>query len=358
MVSTQPVLSLGYFKLKKYIIPDGIKRLFYLSWEDAFWDILFRKKARKGSYILLPDFFCKDVEKNIILRGYKISHYHIKRNLNVDLKTFTLKVKSVNPKVVVIFHTVGIKSNLLINPKWITVLPEKTILIEDAVHMTIDPAKIKLFKINHFIIDSLRKVVPVQGSSLYGSIEDLDFSAPPFYRSAYYSVKVSLLWVIMVLNWSLANVLSDRTSKKLGFFAERLMLTGYDLIGDSKIPASGGLIEKFWSSRVDVGKIKKIKTVQFENYRKSLGGVLPINIPIDKKDRGNLRGFPIILPKDKANDVLRFLRSKGLLVRFELDDSGWAKNQKMIFLPLGIHMTQNQQSEVCILVRMAILGNF
>ena len=357
MISTQPVLSFGYFKFKKNKIPRNIRRLFYLSWEDAFWDILLKKKVPKGSFILLPDFFCKDVEENIKSHGYKVSHYPIKKNLDADKKSFIEKIRQVKPEVVVIFHTNGIKSKLFENCEWLARVTHDIILIEDSVHKIIDPEKINIIKKDHFVINSLRKVVPLQGSELFGDREDLDFSTPSFVQSFRYRLKVYFLWVLTILGWSLVNILPGRLSKKFGLAAEKLMLAGYNLIGDSILPAKGGP-GGFLSRRVNFEKIEKVKRHQVDTYERLLADLLPLKLFITVEDKGSMRGFPLILPKNRANGILEFIRSKGLLVRFELDDSVWARNQKIIYLPLGIHMTQRKVEEVCRLTREAILRNF
>ena len=346
MTSTQPILSLRYFKFKKNKLAEGIKRLFYLSWEDAFWDILLKKQVPKGSFVLLPDFFCGDVENNIRLHGYKPVYYKINTNLTADKKSFKSKIDQIKPSVIVIFHPVGIKSNLVDDPKWLKKITGSSILIEDSVHRIVDPEEIKIFKKDHFIIDSLRKVVPLQGSNIYGRVEDLNFSVPPFYQSFFYSIKVSLLWALMVLSWSL----------RFGRIAEGLMLKGYSIIGDSMLPARGPFPANLLSSRINIGKVHDIKKRQAIYYEKELGKFFPVRINLSSKDKANLRAYPVILGKEYAGWILKFLRTNGLFVRFELNDSGWSRKQKIIYLPLGIQITKREQDAVCVLVKSALLG--
>lgn len=336
MLSPQPVFSLKYFKFYKNKLPKNIKRLFYLSWEDALWDILIKKNIKKGSYILIPDFYCGDVEKNILLHGYKIINYKFNKDLSVDKNDFENKIKKFDPKVVVIFHPVGIKTNLMDSVKWLKKVTGSRVLIEDCVHRIIDPKEVKIIKKDHFIIDSLRKVLPLQGSNVYGKVEDLDFSEPPFYQSFFYSIRVNVLWFLMVLSWSL----------KLSRMGERLMLRGYDLIGDSTFPARGSFISKMLSIRINIKKIRDIKKRQSSYYEKKLGSALLQKLSISESDKGNLRGYPLILPGRISSKVLKSFRDKGLLVRFELNDSDWSKEQKIIYLPLGAYMTKRQQAQV------------
>jgi hypothetical protein len=323
---------------------NPMKRLFYLSYEDALWDILKKKDVKKGSAILVPDFFCKDVEDNIKNHGYNTIHYRIRKDLSVDVENFVEQIKKFNPMVITIFHPVGITSNLLINRGWIKMLDEKTILIEDSVHRVLNPREIKIYKTNHFIINSLRKVVPLQGASVYGLKEDLAFSAPPLYQSFFYSMKVHFLWLLMIIFRGLGQFL----------FAEKLMIRGYDLIGDSILPAPGLFPFKILEEFLDYDKISKIKTGQAELYKKELQCVTKNPVTYQRSDFGKMMAWPLILDKEIANKTLRYIRSKGLIIRFELNDSGWSQKQKVIYLPMGPGITHSGQMKVCKIVIEAL----
>ena len=345
MVSVQPIFSFKYFKSKKNTLPRGIKSLFYLSWEDSFWDVLEKKEIKKGSYVLVPDFYCIDVEKNIKSHGYKIVCYKIKKDLTADKESFEYCIAKYKPWVVVVFHPVGISSNLFDNKKWLMKTVKDSILVEDCVHRLIDPKDIRLLKKNHFIIDSLRKVVPIQGARMFGKLEDMGFEVPPIYQSMFYALGVNTLWFLMVICWTFG----------MYKLAEKLMVSGYDLIGNSKLPAKGLVINRFFSDRLDILKIERYKINQVDYYEKKLNKILSFRLRLPLEDKKYLRGFPIILKKNKAQKVLKFLRKNNLMVRFELDGSKWSKSQKIIYLPLGIYMTDKQQDKVCNLVKSAIL---
>jgi len=345
MISVQPVINLKYFQFKKNKLPNGVKELFYLSWEDALWDILIKKDIVKKSTILIPNFYCKDVEKNIQRHGYKIAYYKIKSNLSADKKSFTSSIAKYKPNVIVIFHPVGITSNLLENTNWLIDVTRDSILIEDSVHRTANPNDLKILKKNHFIIDSLRKVVPLQGARIFGRSEDLDFNVPPIFQSIFYAFKVNALWLLMLISWTLG----------MYKLAEKLMIQGYDLIGDSKLPARGLFINKFLSDRLNISYLQRCKEKQVNYYEKELNKILPVKLHILIDDKKHLRGFPVILPKKHANEILLASKRGGLFVRFELDGSEWAKKQKIIYLPLGIYMTEKQQEKVCDLIKSAIL---
>lgn len=319
------------------------------------WDILSKRRVSKGSSILTPDFFCRDVEKNIRMRGYGVINYKINRNLTADKKDFEKKINKFKPKVIVIFHPVGIKSNLMDATSWIKKITRESILIEDSVHRIVDPRKVKIIKKDHFVIDSLRKVVPLQGASLYGRVKDLDFDSPPFHQSFIYSIRVNILWFLMIISWTLSSYLTGKLSRTLGDVAEKLMLHGYDLIGDSPFASGGGFLASLLSKRVNINKIQNIKMCQVIRYENKLGKILPMKLYISDENKKDLREFPVILPINRASKILESLRKGGLLVRFELDDSSWSRKQKIIYLPLGTQMSIRQQDEVCGLTKAAIL---
>lgn len=357
MVSQQPIFCFKYFQTKRNKLPKGMSSLFYLSWEDTLWDILMHKKIKSNSKIFVPEFYCGDVEKNIKEHGYKICYYKINSNLSVDKKSFVKGIKKYKPSVVIVFHPVGIKSNLFENPARLVKNIGNALLIEDSVHRTIDPTEFKIFNDNHFIIDSLRKVVPIQGSRVYGSKRGLDFFEPPIYQSIFYSLHVHWLWVIMTLLWTVANYCPvEKISVIFARLAERVMLSGYDVIGDSKLSARGNTIGKIMSLHINVSKIKKQKVKQANLYEKELKNIFFSKIKLSLSDKEHLRGYPFILPVNKADKILNLLRKNNLLTRFELNDSIWSKKQKVIYLPMPIFMNRQQQMEVIKTVRNALKG--
>ena len=214
-------------------------------------------------------------------------------------------------------------------------------MIEDSVHRVLDAQDLKIIKKNHFVLDSLRKVVPLQGSRVFGNIEDLDFIVPSLFQSLFYSVKVNINCFLMNLCWTLG----------LYKTAENLMIEGYDLIGDSILPARGSIIAKFFADRINVKKIQKLKEKQVNYYEQSLNLSVPIKLNLKDKDKKHLRGYPLILPIDQADRIIKYIRQNNLLVRAELASSNWSKSMRIIYLPLGLHVTQKCQINIIRLVK-------
>ncbi len=340
MVSIQPIQLWRYLGLKRNKIPKGISRLFYLSWEDALWDLLLKKNVPKGSYILVPEFYCGDVENNIRTHGYNIARYPVARDMTTGKKDFIDAIRKCNPSVVVIFHAFGISNRLLDKTLINKYINPEVILIEDSVHRIVNPDEIKILKENHFIVDSLRKVVPMQGANVYGRKEDLNFKEPAVTQSLAYSLAVHSMWLQMVICWN------------LGFYkqAENLMVRGYDLIGDSQLPSKGFFLFKQINKFVRHDKIEATKERQIKIYEK----YIKTEVAYRKTDRKKMRGYPLVLEHKYATRVLESLRKHGLAVRFELDDGVWSKKQKIVSLPVGLHTADTQIMRIAGLVKKSI----
>lgn len=357
MVSLQPIHIWDYLGLERHKLARDMKHLFYLSWEDALWDLLKYKKMPMGSNILVPEFFCGDVEENIRGRGYHIVYYPVSKYLENGVNSFTECISKYNPRVIIIFHYVGIRNKLIDNKSWLKYVNQETILIEDSVHLLVDPIEIKFIKKNHFIIDSLRKVVPLQGSNLFGSAEDLDFSEPKIFQSLKYSLKVYWLWLKMLIFLNLSNTIKNiETSGKYADNANNLMMDGYDLIGDSNLPARGFFLFDQIQKFINYEKVGDIKKTQIEYYEEKLNKSLPVKIHYSNNDKTQMRAWPVVLQINRADRVLNFLRQRGLIVRFELNDSVWSKKQKIIYLPLGPHLNPQDLTDICSLVIKSLEG--
>lgn len=315
-----------YLKTEKNVFPSDLKRLFYMSFEDALWDMLKKKKVKKGSIILLPEFWCGDVQNNIISHGYKYVHYHVTDDFKVNDREIISKLKDLKPAVVLVFHPFGITNSLLKDISWLKYLPKESILLEDCVHRLVDPKSIRLITKNHIVMDSLRKAIPLQGGNIYGNPEFLNFKQDIINSSFFYSIGVVLFWALMQLFLNLGMV-------RVG---QKMMKIGYDLIGDSREGAGGWTIFDYFQDYIDYEKVEKVKVMQIALYEKELGRFQKRFY--DRKDRGLMKSFPVVLPLGKGEKFLEYLRKHGLMTRFELDDSAWSSRKKVIGLPVGLHL--------------------
>lgn len=332
MIPVQP-RSIGAYvsSTAKNVLPYGTVVRYYLSWEDAMWDIIQYKKL--SGVALVPEFWCPDVVKNMAAHGMTCRYYHMDKHFKTSETHLKNAIALHKPSIIIVFNALGIRNKLL-EGKWVSQLPQKIILIEDSVHSIIDTKTIALKRKNHFIIDSWRKVIPLQGSALYGNISDITWSSPPYFQSLLYRSSVYILWELF-----------QAALHVNGALAEMFMKIGYEMIGNSlrSAPASKKHIELY--KQRDIEHITTIKQEQVELYEKGLqqffqnSHVFPI--PYTPLDKGNLRGFPVGLEKSHALEILTRLRSHGITVRFELNDSPWSKRYKLILLPLGPHLSHD-----------------
>lgn len=353
MIPTQPFNIFAYLgKGESSTLPPDIKNLHYLSWEDAVWDIIEYKKIPKGSIALIPSFWCGDVVENMRAHGVVCAHYECDENFQTDQKILLESIKKHSPKIIIIFHAVGIKNKLLTkNIHWLREIPEETIVIEDSVHSVVNPAEVIIVKRNHFVIDSWRKVLPLQGAAIYGKKEDLFWEQPKMSQSLSNKFTVVIFWLIFQILLFLQYISSNKISIFLGKLAEKCMIIGYDFIGDSKVASGIFNIFAELHSKLDYENIKKTKRGQVLLYEKIMKNIFENNeyvqqVEYQEGDREELRGFPVRLSLDFADRVLTNLRNNGLFVRFELNDSPWSQKQKVIFLPLGPHLNNRDIEKV------------
>jgi hypothetical protein len=328
--------------------PTDLKHLFYASWEDALWDLISYFNIPPDSIVLAPSFFCGDVVHNMADHGLHTIFYSVDQNFITSPQTFAALLKKHQPQVVIIFHPVGI-TNLLWQHthKWLPSLPANCLLIEDSVHRIIDPTTLKLVADRHVVIDSLRKVAPVPGANLYLQPHH-KLQAPSAFQNPNYSWHVLGWWIVFQLCLTFQQLLPFwQWQKWWNNLAEKSMLKGYDVIGDSKIATAGWKWAQWLAAHLDIEKIHQTKAMQVALYQSQLVSTLQnkptfFTIPFAASDAPLLRGFPVGLHIKSASKVLNALRKKGLLVRFELNDSPWSQKYKVVYLPLGPHLNTRQ----------------
>ncbi len=215
-------------------------------------------------------------------------------------------------------------------------------LIEDCVHRIVDPQQIHLLTPRHFVIDSLRKVVPLCGSNLYGDASALRLLLQtPWWFTLPYQLKVFWWWwlfqVCLHVGWAQS--------------AQKFMQKGYDLIGDSHHAAPGPWFLNFLSHYLNLSKIEEIKKQQVARYRTLLtefwNNPRVYQIKFNQSDAGKLRGFPVGISLKTAEKFLLQLQENQLAWKYELDDCPWSKRQKIMYLPLGPHLHLNEVDTIC-----------
>lgn len=337
----QPWL-LPFLSVKRKRVPLGIKRYYYHSFEDALWDLLFKKQIKKGSILLFPNFYCQDVLNNVKAHGYKYVLYPLDSHFQISSRAFRKYVKIYSPAVVFIFHACGITSRLITDVVKDKYLSRDVIIIEDCVHRLVNPEEIILFGDNHYVIDSLRKVSPLQGSCLYGTVKGLSFPQAVTSPVSKYVILSSLyyLWFRFALTISaVANVPS------LTSWAHTYVLKKHDdIIGDSRVPYAGFPFILHIFDRFNFKKVENLKAQQVKLYERYLNPIFNkkpfYKICVSKEDYGKLHVYPLGYSLRPNVRLEQYLHKKGIVVWFKFPDSKWSKNRGVLFLPLGFHITE------------------
>lgn len=347
MISVQPFGLHHYLTKKRLVTPHNLRHLFYASWEDALWDLLPHFKIDSGSTALVPEFFCGDVVQNMAAHGLQTLWYPCDNNFQTDPHVFKKWLLQHKPQVVAILHADGITNQLFAHTDiWLSALPKDALLIEDSVHRIVDPQKIKLITPRHVVMDSLRKVVPLPGSNLYGNRETLaELTPTPWHTTIPYQIQVFGWWFIFQVLLTL----------RLNGLAEKAMIAGYDVIGDSSKSGAGWPLAQHLASHLDIQHIEESKAQQVALYKKHLSPLWEnpsfFAFTFPNSDDGKIRAFPVGIKLKNAHILLAKLRSRGVLVRFELNDSVWSQRNKVIYLPLGPYLSHEDITSLAQLVR-------
>jgi hypothetical protein len=280
--------------------------------------------------------------------GLKVAYYPVNAKLVTPLSDLVSAIKEHQPKILVIFHPAGITNTLMKEVKaWQKYLALETIIIEDCVHKILDERKVKFVSERHFLIDSLRKVVPIQGSNVYSLVPVPEINIWQSWLTFPYRLSVLYYWITMQI-WLFCSY-STRKEKwwrKVEKKANLALTKGYDLIGSNKLASPGLAIMNYLYPRIPIKKIEECKEWQAKMYTKALKPFL--NSPdfwvptMKRSDYKYLRGFPIVINLKVAEDFLVYLRDNGVFIDFGLDDGPWSKNQKIIYLPMGLHIKKDE----------------
>lgn len=358
MTPIQPTGWQHYLKWQANDIPQHLNHYFYMSWEDALWDLLLHFQIPPKSTISVPAFFCGDVVENMNAHGLQVRYYPVDRNFHTDPELFARVLKSDQPNIVVILHAVGMTNQLFTHSnKWLTALSPDTLLVEDSVHRVVNPQNIQLLTPRHVVMDSLRKVAPLPGCNLFTHTSQV-MAQTSIMKTITYQLQLIGWWLVFQWCLQLSTISFSWWQAFWNRAAEHAMLRGYDVIGDSQLAGSGWWMFKQLSRHLDYDKIQRAKQTQVARYQKLLAPVWSsdklFEITFSDEDASLLRGYPVGLTIKTANQVLKKLRENGLLVRFELNDSQWATRQKVIYLPLGPHLSLDQIEEVARLLILVI----
>ncbi len=357
MFTIQPTKLYSYLTYRENKLPANCNRSFFASWEDALWEII-KRKGIKRRVVLIPDFFCVDVINNMKAHGLETEFYRLDNNLRPVATDLIEKLAKHKPTIVILFHAVGIKINLLDAFKPLhEPLPPDVLVIEDCVHRVLSPNEIRILHPNHILIDSLRKVVPLMGAQCFTHPSFQLEPAPPSSQTKKYSRRLARLWLRFQFYLHRASFSrSFNDSIRWNSLAEQAMMAGYDLIGDNYEGAAGPGIFSWLSKHLNIDGIRLAKLRQVGVYERSLSKLIQSTSwlrVIPYIQACDLRGYPLVVANRQAEKFLASLRKNGLLVRYELLGCPWSDRQKIMYLPLGPHLSETDIEEVTNIIKLA-----
>lgn len=348
----QPFL-LPFLHAKKYILPKNVFRKFYISFEDALWNLLKSQNIATGSVIFIPDFYCMDVVQNIQNHGFIPVLYPLNDHFQIAKKHIDYLRKVHKPTVIILFHACGIQNKLLNDAVYIRKLADKILVIEDAVQRLVNPEHVRLYHPNHVIIDSLRKTSPLHGSFIYGSeqlVHNLDVQIPD--PEFIYQHITFILFILFRLIFLIGVIFK---SNALVRCAHMYILKKHDdYIGDSRYGHNGPWYVPYIHQYICFSRIERRKQLQSIRYA---GRITKIHrmltlytIRIYKQNYPYLHVFPVgfkINNKYSHESINEYLSNLGIPVWTKFPDCPWSKTRAVLFLPLGFHVGYNEINSVC-----------
>jgi hypothetical protein len=340
-----------YISLQSRSSSPAIVELDYVSFEDALWDFLDQKEIKKGSTLLIPDFFCMDVIGNIVDHGYQFDLYPVDEVFQPRFDILKEKMQSKSASVIVLFHALGIE-NTLVNSGlfWSTARHDQWV-VEDCVHRIVEPALLSLQSPRHILIDSTRKITPFFGATLYGNRSQINYTRARHPSTSKYTYLTMWFWTQFQSLLTLGSVL--KYSPYL-IRAYDFLNSGDNLIGDSTLSARLPTLFSWQKRHIAAEKIKAARKNQAVIYKTLLHDlyldhrfVLPTPYLNTLPQLQNLAFFPLPFRSDYGFLLREFLLTQGICTFIEFSDSPWAINKNVLCLPLGVHVTTRDIKFVC-----------
>lgn len=352
MISYYPLLLLPHLTRKKSVYRGPLRELFFQSWEDALWYLIDCGIIKRGN-ILIPDFYCLDVVGNMRSHGLTPLFYPLDSNLQPMRDEFAALLKSCTPSCVIIFHAAGITSDLAWNSKWREALSPNTRVIHDFVHRLERPGVSGPHQSGDIVIDSLRKNLPLPGSHLYLP-ESVGYIPAPSVADPHYIISARIRYGGYRLCLTLGHFLKSGYLIRLG---HKNILAGHDrVIGDSRHGCTGPKAAHILSQYVAWDRIADVKRRQEKKYRYLLApfieGSSMLTIPPSSPE-DILHALPVVVQGLHGQRLITKLEKLNVWTKFP--DSPWSRNRKVIFLPLGLHITTDDQIRIVEIIRRWIL---
>ena len=352
MISYYPPCLLPFLQRKAWRFHTPSPRL-YLSWEDALWEIVPALRLRPDCTILLPDFYCLDVTHNIEAHGYRVAAYPLDTNFQIKDELLLTHVRRHHPSILILFHAVGITNHQTQSRRFFAALPQSCFVLEDAVHRLLDPQTVKLHNPRHFILDSLRKNVPLPGSFCYS--DPVIGAQLPDPSGRDWRYRWGTLWLYIWYRLLLQAGYYLHNPDLVRRAHHHALRRHDDLVGDAHYGHPGWPWIPLLYRHVDFAKTAACKARQVATYLAALKPALATTTTctfprLAPGDWGHLHAFPLVVTLPAAKSLGKSLDLLNIWAKFP--DAPWSQSRRVFFLPLGFHLTPTDQVEIIAAIKV------
>jgi hypothetical protein len=309
----------------------------FVSFEDALWAFLDTAPLSTHT-ILVPDFFCTDVTSRLTERGYTIVWYALNPDLTFNEASF-LNAAQGTIGAVFLYYPMGARATTPA-PSWFrSHLGRQTLIIEDAADCLLEPRQVALIDDAHIVIDSLRKILPLQGARLFHALKSPVASAPCMNS---YLLKTHVLHIAYHFLHSISELIPLSWLLHLKW---NIFVMHSDLIGSEPRGIRALATSMFLYNRCDITLWKQRRAALMHRYYDRLTPALThtdYQLIAPTRDEASEVRFPILMgKKGSLSAVADALEQASIYVDIHFDDSPRAMEADYLLLPLSPCMRED-----------------
>jgi hypothetical protein len=309
---------------------------FYLSFEDALWEVI-KQHRFENKKVLLPSFFCADVSSRIAERGFDLYYYSLDEDLRFNHEDFLNQIKNSAFAFVVIYYPMGMKDSVPSIEWFRELLTEKTLLIEDYADTLLAENEIKIIDSNHIAIDSVRKLLPIQGARIWQSKLPSEINTFNIYR-----LRALILWNLCRFIGFIFNILKFNWIDNIRW---HIFSMHSDLIGSSSSASRGFKFDRMILDYICVDKYKSLRCQVIQFYIDSFSLFEFHNpwgmVKVAKSDISNTRFIVFRGPKGSLSKLSEQLEQHGISNDTHFDDSPLGLKFDFLLLPTSFNINKD-----------------
>jgi hypothetical protein len=302
----------------------------FVSFEDALWCFLKAAPIDKKTF-LVPDFFCTDVTSRLIEQGFSVVWYALNEDLSFNQDTFKNFISD-DVGGVFIYYPMGCRDTTP-KPEWFrSILGPNVLIIEDCADCVVLSDQICLIDSKHILIDSLRKILPLQGARLFF---DSKINLPNSSSGLFYFLKTHLLHISYLILHSITEVTAYRWLLNIKW---NIFVWHSNSIGSHFEGVRGSPLFEYFLSKINLRSLKTKRGTLVKRYYQNLSPTISSSniklLPQEPKEEGEIR-FPILCGNKNTLSILADkLEQFEIYVDLHFDDSPRAQMADYLLLPL------------------------